>query len=487
MTDIVIHDAYVLTVNNRNQLFERGTLVVEDGTIRDVRKTREEDATLDADRVIDASGKLAMPGLVNAHAHLELTALLGAFSEFDTSEMFLQMFAFWEQLTNEEYGALAEASCDLAALNFLRGGITTVNAMDAVPRYGAEAFGEAGLRGFFGPGINDLISDIPVDEQFDRARSFIEEYHGSYDDRIRATICPQGDWGCSREFWERAAALASQYPDLPVHTHLLEVDQSNTIARSNDATDSLALLDDVGLLNERLIAAHFRVADDHDVERIADNDAAVAHCPSILCYWSPGDETPWPPVPDLRNAGATVGIGLDDYYFLDSYDLFKEARQARLAANSSFGANQFNSMELVRMLTIEGARALGIDDEVGSLEAGKRADLILLDLSNPKFTPRTNIPALVTNTATAEDVTTVVVDGDVLVSGGEVRSMDAMAVSEHAETAIEQLCAETDWEMGVGGSDPPAMLATLADLPKRGPAHLLARLGVQSAKDKFGF
>jgi cytosine/adenosine deaminase-related metal-dependent hydrolase len=485
MTDIVIHDAYILTVNDRNQLFERGTVMVEDGHIQNVRKTREGDSTLDADRVIDTAGKLVMPGLVNAHAHLEMTALLDAFSELDVGEMLAQMTALCEQLGHHEYDNLAKASCDLAALNFLQGGITTVNAMDAIPRYGAEAFGEAGLRGFFGSVISDLFWDIQVDEQFDRARSFIEEYHGSYDDRIRATICPHDDWSCSRTLWERTATLADRYPDLPVHTHLLEFDESNTMARANDATDSLALLDDIGLLNDRLVAAHFRVADDHDVERIADNNAAVAHCPSVFCYWLPDGETPWTPVPDLRNAGVTVGLGLDDHYWHDSYDLFGEARQTRLAANLSFGANQFNSMALIRMLTIEGARALGVNDEIGSLEVGKRADLILLDLSKPKFTPRTNIPALVANTATTEDVETVIIDGDVLVLADEVRSMDATAVCEHAETAVEQFCDETDWEMDIGGSDPPETLAMITDLPKRGPARLLARLGIQSVKNKI--
>lgn len=487
MTDIVIHDAYVLTVNDRNQLFERGTIVVKDGRIQDVRKTCDEDSTLEADRIIDAEGKLAMPGLINTHAHLEMTALLGAFSELDIGKLLLQATAICEQLGNDEYTDLAKASCDLAALNFLRGGITTVNAMEAIPRHGADSFGKAGLRGYFGPLISDLFWDIPVDEQFDRVRSFIGEYHGSYDDRIRATICPHDDWSCSRTLWERVASLADQYPDLPVHTHLLEFDESNTMARANDATDSLALVDDVGLLNDRLVAAHFRIADDHDIERIADNDAAVVHCPSVFCYWSPDSETPWTPVPDLKDAGVTVGLGLDDHYWHDSYDLFEEARQTRLTANLSFGANQFGSMELVRMLTIEGARALGAEDEIGSLEVGKHADLILLDISKPKFMPRTNIPALVANTATAEDVETVVVDGDVLMADGEVRSMDATAICEHAERAIEQFCDETDWEIGIGGSDLPKTLATIDDVPKRGPAHLLARLGIQTVKDEFGF
>ena len=483
--DILIHDATVLTVDANNRLYRNGTVIVDDGRIQAVRPSEPDDADAVAETVIDGSGRLVMPGLVNAHAHLELTALTGAFSELSVGELFAEMTAFCEQLGRGKYEYLVEAGCDLAALNFIRGGITTTNAMEALPSRGADAFGEAGLRGFFGPWISDLFWDIHEDEQFERARSFIEEYHGTYEGRIQATVCPHDDWSCSREVWERTAELASDYPDLPVHTHLLELDASNTMARANDADDSLALLDEVGLLDDRLVAAHFRVADEADIERMAANDASVAHCPSIFCYWEPDGETEWTPVPTLREAGTTVGLGLDDHYWHDSSDLLGEARQARLAANLSFGTNQFHSMELVRMLTIEGARALGVGDEIGSIEPGKRADLILLNLSDPKFAPKTNIPALVANAATTADVESTIVDGELLMHDNKVRSMNPEEVCERAETAVERFGDELGWEMGIEGSSPPSHLRTARNLPKRGPAHLVARLGLQHVKERL--
>ena len=483
--DILIHDATVLTIDENNHLYRNGTVVVDDGKIETVRPSEPEDTDKPAETVIDGTDRLVMPGLVNAHSHLELTALTGAFSEMGLGEMFAEMTALCEQLGRGKYEYLVRAGCDLAALNFIRSGITTTNSMDALPSRGAEAFGEAGLRGFFGPWISDLFWDIPEDEQFERARSFIEEYHDSYDGRIQATVCPHDDWSCSRAVWERTAELAAEYPDLPVHTHLLELDTSNTMARANDADDSLALLEEVGLLDDRLVAAHFRVAGEDDIERMAANDASVAHCPSIFCYWEPDGETEWTPVPSLREAGTTVGLGLDDHYWHDSSDLLGEARQARLAANLSFGTNQFHSMELVRMLTIEGARALGVEDELGSIEPGKRADLIVLDLSAPKFAPKTNIPALVANTATAADVESTIVDGEVLMHDNEVRSLSPKEVCNQAETAVERFSDDLGWEIGIDGSDPPSHLRTARDLPKRGPAHLVARLGLQHVKDRL--
>lgn len=485
--DAVIHDAIVLTVNERNQLFERGTIVVDDGIIQEVRKTREEDATLDANNIIDASGKLAMPGLINTHTHLELTPLIGAFSDFDLLEMLVNMTAIYGRLGEGDFDYLVKAGYELAALNFLVGGVTTVNSMDVRPSEGVEMFGEAGLRGFFGSFVTDLFWDVPVDEQFARVHEFIDNYHDTYNGRIRATICPHDDWSCTRELWEQTADLATEYPDLLVHTHLLELEESNTMARSNGAEDSLGLLNDVGLLDDRLVAAHFRLAGDEDIRRTADAGASVAHCPSIFSYWNPDAETQWTPVPELRSAGVDVGLGIDDHYWHDSYNMFGEARQARLAANLKRTTGQYSSMELVRMLTIEGARALGAGDEIGSLEPDKRADIILLNVDKPKFTPLTNVPAHVVNNAATTDVETVIVDGNVLMRDGEITTMNFEAVRDRAETAVERFETNTDWELDVGGSEPPSTLQTISELPKQGPAHLLGRIGLQSAKDKLNF
>jgi 5-methylthioadenosine/S-adenosylhomocysteine deaminase len=167
--------------------------------------------------------------------------------------------------------------------------------------------------------------------------------------------------------------------------------------------------------------------------------------------------------------------------------MFGEARQARLAANLKRSTGQYDSMELVRMLTTEGAAALGVGDEIGSLEPGKRADVILIDVDKPKFTPLTNVPAQVANNAAPADVEAVIVDGDVLVADGEVKTMEPAAVRDRVETAVERFESETDWELGVGGSERPSTLNVARDVPKRGPAQLLGRLAFQSIRDRFPF
>jgi cytosine/adenosine deaminase-related metal-dependent hydrolase len=190
-------------------------------------------------------------------------------------------------------------------------------------------------------------------------------------------------------------------------------------------------------------------------------------------------------VPDARDAGVDVGLGIDDHYWHDSYDLFGEARQARLRARTEWGGGQFTSEELVRMLTLEGAQALNVGDEIGSIEAGKRADMIVLDFDSPKFAPGNNVFAHVANQATRADVEAVIVDGNVLMRDGEVKTMDPDAVISRVEAAMEQFESETEWSFDMDGTETPSLVSTFRDAPKRGPTRLIAKAALQSAKDKL--
>ncbi|WP_248910309.1 amidohydrolase family protein [Halocatena marina] len=483
--DTVIHDAIVLTVNDEQDLFEKGTVVIDDGQLIEIRPSVAGDADIDADLVIDGTGKLVMPGLVNVHTHLELTPFIGGVSELGFAELWIYLSAVYSRIGDGDFEYLIEAGYELAALNFLNGGVTMINSMDMRPTLGAEVFGEAGLRAFFGAPISDLFWDIPLDEQLTRAQKFIHDYHRTYDGRIRATICPHDDWTCTRELWERTADFAAEYPDVLVHTHLLELEESNMMARANGAADSLDLLDDVGLLDDRLIAAHFRMASDEDVRRMSKADASIAHCPSVFCYWNPDPDAQWTPVLELRAASIDVGLGIDDHNWHDSYNFFGEARQARLAANLEWGTGQFTSKELVRMLTIEGARALNVGDEIGSLEAGKRADLIVLDLGTPKFVPVNNVFAHVVNQTNPTDVETAFVDGNTVMRGGDVKTFHPPAVVDRVEDAMEQFEADTGWTFNIDGIETPSTLSVLRDVPKRGPMKMFAQLLLQSTKEKL--
>lgn len=242
------------------------------------------------------------------------------------------------------------------------------------------------------------------------------------------------------------------------------------------------MLEEVGLWNDRLVAAHFRAADERDAKRAAAADVGIAHCP-LYAYQAPDDSGTWMPVPTLTDHDATIGLGLDDAYFSDTYNLFGTAREARVVANQTYGAQQFSSAELLRMLTRDGARTLNMEAEIGSLESGKKADLILVDVESPRFRPLTNLPALLVNGATAADVTTTIVNGEVLMRDREVVSMDADAVIAEAERAVETFVTDSEWSLDIEGSTQPDWRTSVHEIPKLGPFHLGLRLAKGAIRD----
>ncbi|WP_459808266.1 amidohydrolase family protein [Halopiger thermotolerans] len=454
MTDILVHDAIVVTMNRENQILKNGSIRVRDGTISSVTATELSDRDSSAEHVIDASGKVVIPGLIDAHRHTDFTLVQGLFSELSGGELLKEAFALYHTAEPTLGDSFFEAGWQLACLRQLTHGVTTVNAMDFTPEIGAEAIGESGLRGVIGPELADFLNPASADDQLESARRFIETYHESYEGRVTASIAPGGEAGCSRRLWEGVAELRADYPDLPLHTHLYDSAEADTMAAGTGADDPLDLLDRYGLLDERTLLTHLLHADRDDARRLADAGAHILHCPTVYSYFQTGERA-WFPLPALQEFGANVVIGLDDPFWFDSWDLIQEAKHARLLSNFEYGAQQWSSYDLLRTLTIDAARALGLDDQVGSLESGKRADLVVIDVDTPRHRPYSNLPSVLTNTVTAGDIETVIVDGEVLMEEQTVESMDVESVRRAAARERKRLQTHTGWETSLGGSTPP--------------------------------
>lgn len=454
MTDLLIHDAIVVTVNQENQILKNGSIRVTDGTITSIESTEPADRGSTAEHVIDASGKVVMPGLIDAHRHTDFTLVQGLFSELEGGELLKEAFALYHTAEPTLGESFFDAAWQLACLRQLTHGVTTVNAMDFTPELGAEAIGESGLRGVIGPELADFLKPASAAEQLIDARQFVETYHDTYDGRVRASIAPGGEAGCSQELWEGVAELRANYPDLRLHTHLYDSAEADTMAAGNGADDPLDLLDRYGLLDERTLLTHLLHADRRDARWIADAGAHVLHCPTVYSYFQAGTQT-WFPVSALKEFDANVVIGLDDPFWFDSWDLIQEAKHARLLSNFEYGAQQWSSYGLLKMLTIDAARALGINEQVGSLEPGKRADLVVVNVNTPRHQPYSNLPSVLTNSVTAGDIETVVVDGDVLMEDRAVKSMDVEGIRAAARRERERLQTRTGWETSLAGSTPP--------------------------------
>ncbi|OYR45181.1 amidohydrolase family protein [Halorubrum sp. Ea8] len=454
MTDLLIHDAIVVTVDHENRILENGSVRVTDGTILSVEPTEPADRRSTAEHVIDASGKVVIPGLIDAHRHTDFTLVQGLFSELPGDELLKEAFALYHTAESTLGDDFFKAAWRLACLRQLTHGVTTVNAMDFTPELGAKAIGETGLRGVIGPELADFLTPASAAEQLVDARRFIETYHDTFEGRVTASIAPGGEAGCSRTLWEGVAELRADYPGLRLHTHLYDSAAADTMAAGSGTDDPLDLLDRYGLLDERTLLTHLLHASRDDAQRIADAGAHVLHCPTVYSYFQAGTQT-WFPLPALQEFGANVVIGLDDPFWFDSWDLIQESKHARLLANFEYGAQQWSSYDLLKMLTINSARALGLGGKIGSLEQGKRADLVVIDVNTPRHQPYSNIPSVLMNTVTAGDVETVVVEGDILMEDGSIKSMDVETVQTVAIRERKRFQRCTGWETSLAGSTPP--------------------------------
>ncbi|WP_255170802.1 amidohydrolase family protein [Natrononativus amylolyticus] len=457
--DLAIVDTLALTMRNDGLgALENATIGVEDGEIAYVGTAESFDG--DPDRTVDGAGTLTLPGLVNVHAHTGLTLLRGGAQDVPEIE--------W---MNRALGPLAETMGDddhvagarLGVLEALLSGVTTMGEYAAnVSRLVEEVYEPMGVRvvatetinavaestGDLGPDDPYPLDPVKGEDALERNEALFEEYADH--DRVSAMYGPQALDMVSPELLAEIRSRAERH-DRGVHMHVAQGDRERRQieARYGDGETTVSVLEELGLVSDRLLAAHLHGASAAERRRLADAGVRMAACPSSIA----AIDGITPPLCAFREAGGTVGIGTDQAPGPGGHDFLRELRTtALLSKTDRADPTAFPAREALRVATIEGARALGIDDEVGSLEVGKRADVAVLDLETPSTAPvvseplRTAIPNVVYG-ANAGLVGTVLVGGDVVVEDGAVTTVDEEGVLEKATARAEAVFsrAAADW------------------------------------------
>lgn len=366
-----ITNATVLTVDGTDRVLSGGTVVFTDDTIVEVLAGG--DAPLCAvDTVVDARNGIVMPGLINAHTHLAMTLFRGYADDLDLQ-------AFLDRLIPAETAVLNEAhvrtGVRLAMIEALRSGCTSALDMYWWPLASLDEAEMAGFDlqagpifiGFDGP------DRTPWDLRIERARATAPHRwlfaHGTY------TMDPSQ----LAELGELATELGTRF-----HIHASENAAEVADVRSRFGRSPVELLDHLGLLRPGTVLAHAVVLDDDEIARIAETGTAVAHCPMSNMKLASG----FCRVPELQAAGAVVGLGTDGPSSSNDLDMFASMRSAAtIQKGRRLDPMVLPAATILRMATIDGARALGIDGQVGSIEVGKRADLVLLDPDSPSLNP----------------------------------------------------------------------------------------------------
>ncbi len=435
MPSVLLRNATILAMDDRLTVSE-GSVSVRDGLIAAVGAVPE----APHDTVIDARGGYLLPGFIQTHVHLCQTLFRGFADDMALLDWLRQRV--WPMEAAHTPSTL-RASVRLAAAELLRTGTTSVLTMETVHDTDVvfETLAGLGLRATVGKCMMDSDREVPrrlqerTQASIDESLALKQRWHGAANGRLHAAFAPRFAVSCSRDLLEAVASLAASEQAL-VHTHASEnQDEVEVVRRLSGGFSNLEYLADTGLATSRLCTAHCVWVTDAEQALLAERDVKVMHCPGSNLKLGSGIA----PVTEMRARGISVSLGADGAACNNRLDMFDEMRLAATLQAVRKAPGALPAREVVWMATREGARALGLEAEVGSIEVGKRADLVLIDRDRPHLTPAADPWSTIVYSARGTDVRTVVVDGEVLVHDFALTREDEVEVVRTARTAAGEL------------------------------------------------
>lgn len=436
----LIRNAILLPMDEAGSVLQGGLAVI-DGRIAAAGPSAERHPGPFA-RVIDARGGLVLPGFVQTHVHLCQTIFRGLADDLVLLDWLRRRV--WP-LEAAHTPASLRASARLAAVELLRTGTTCVLTMETVHDTDAvlEAVEETGLRATIGKCMMDVRApDAPArlhesaPAALDESLALHRRWRGAADGRLRVALAPRFAVSCTRGLLE-ATAAASTHDGLLVHTHASESRDEVALIESQTGLRNMAYLAATGLASPRLCVAHCIWVDEQEQAIMAERGVHVLHCPGSNLKLGSGIA----PIPELRARGIHVSLGTDGAACNNRLDMFSEMRLAATLQALRCGPGRLTARDVVHMATREGARALGLEAEIGSLEAGKRADVILVDTTGPHLAPGTDPWSTLVYAAQGTDVRLVAVDGRLLVDEGRLTQLDVAQVAAEAHVEARRLAA----------------------------------------------
>ena len=442
----MIEHGWVVPVDGRKAQIEDGAVVFENDRIVAVGPHSEIAARFQADQTVNARGKAVMPGFINTHIHM-IGGLNKGLTE-DLSGVSGGLFRIAMPL-HYVYAQAPEVYwlASMHALELVRTGTTTANEMGKFEREVAKVVRDVGLRAVMAENIRDsAVVDVrpgvvertfvPADAQhcIDAALAFIEEWHGKADGRITCRFGPNAPDTCAESTLVRVKELADKR-GFGLHTHLAQVPGEREYVMKAQGRSPVKYLTDLGYLNPSLIAAHCVFMSEEDAEMFAASGAHMSHTAYLV-----GKRGYFPPMKTLYEKKASIALGSDWL----SNDMFKIMRAAILLARQQAGSVAVvDGPKALEMATMGGARALGMEHEIGSLEPGKKADVVLLDLETPWVNPirPAQLVSNIVYNANGSDVTDVWIDGREVVANRKAVQVDSAEALRQCQATAERVWA----------------------------------------------
>jgi 5-methylthioadenosine/S-adenosylhomocysteine deaminase len=431
--ELLIHAQWILPVDPQDRQLTDHAIAISGGRILALLPSDEARRSIEAERVVDLPGHLLIPGLINAHTHAAMTLMRGLADDLPMMTWLYEHIWPAEQRWVDS-GFVGDGT-RLAVLEMLRGGTTCYNDMYFYPEVTAQVTAEAGMRAVIGIFVVDLPTGYAAnaDECITKGLALHERYRDH--PLIRVAFAPHSPYAVADAPLQRVRALADEL-EVPIHLHLHETRNEVVQSLRDHGERPLSRLARLGLVGPGLAAVHMTQIEESEIAILADSGAHVVHCPESNLKLASG----FCPVAKLLEAGVNVALGTDGAASNNDLSMIGEMRTAALLGKGVAGsAAAVPAPTALRMATINGARALGLEEEIGSLEPGKSADLVALDLRDSQTQPVYQPVSQLVYAAGRQQVREVWVRGRHLIRDGLPTGLDESRIIAAAQLWGERL------------------------------------------------
>ncbi len=433
ISDLIIHDVMIITMNSEYKVYVDGAVVIDKDRILAIGNTAEILDKYDAREIIDGSGKLIMPGLINTHTHVPMTIFRGYADDMPLHEwLYDYIFPVESEFVNAENVTLGTK---LAMAEMLRSGTTTFNDMYYHIEDIATVVDQVGMRAVLSESVIDFPApNSPTPEDGLKTAEQLIRKWGNHS-RITISVSAHAPYSCSSELIQSAKALADKY-QVPFNIHVAETRKEFEQTMKDFNLTPVGYLNQLGVLGPNVIAAHAVHITPEDIQILIQRSVSVAHNPECNMKLASGVA----PIPELLKAGVKVGLGTDGVASNNDLDLFDEMNTAAILHKlNSKDPTVLDAQTVVEMATMGGARVLGMESEIGSLEAGKKADMILMDMMQPHAHPIYNIYSLLVYSMKGADVESVIIDGKFVMRDRKILNLDEKSLYSKIESVAVKI------------------------------------------------
>ncbi|KKI93154.1 N-ethylammeline chlorohydrolase [Bacillus sp. SA1-12] len=435
--NLLIKNAEIVTMNKDEEIMI-GDLHIVDDIIMNIGPNLE---VLQPDKIIDAKGKTVIPGFVQTHIHLCQTVFRGQGDDLELMDWLKKRIWPLEAAHDEEsiyYSAM------LGIGELIQSGTTTIVDMETVhhTEYAFKAIAESGIRALSGKVMMDKGDEVPLPLQekteisIKESVDLLEKWHNYDNGRIKYAFSPRFVVSCTEKLLKEVRSL-SEYYHVMVHTHASENLGEIDIVQKETGMRNIVYLDHLGLANPQLILAHCIWLDDEEKKIIRERGVHVSHCPGSNLKLASGiAETPY-----MLTEQVSLSLGADGAPCNNNLDMFNEMRLAALIQKPVHGPTAMDAHTVFKMATIGGAKAVGMEKEIGSIEIGKKADLAILNLNQFHTYPSYGVNPIsrIVYSATRADVETTIINGEIVMENGHLKTINKRMVLHEANHSIKRL------------------------------------------------